>query len=280
MVRMSDVWDRATEFLGDNVSALAPVGLLIALLLAFQQGVTTMREGAAPMTGALLALLALVPAFASLVARLAVLAFAVDGDAGLNGGLALAMRRFWVVFGVFLLLVLAVALLIIPFVALISASGVPWSAFQGGKVDPSVFSNFPGWVAGAMLIYSLVLIIGGLWLGVRLALVSPVVLLENRSIGAFGRSFALTKGLALRLLGVLILIAVVAGVAQIATRTVIGSVLRLALGDGGPLGAASILTILAVSLVGAVFALVGDAFTGKLYVAARAREAGVATEAA
>uniref|UniRef100_UPI003A895800 hypothetical protein n=2 Tax=Sphingomonas sp. GlSt437 TaxID=3389970 RepID=UPI003A895800 len=280
MVRMSDVWDRATEFLGDNLRALAPIGLLIALLLAFQQGLTVMKDGAAPGTSALISIVGFVASIVALVARLGVQAFAIDTNAGLSEALARVRRRVWVVIGVFFLLGIAAVVLFIPFFALMIAGGVPPTAFNGNKIDPAVFQSMPGWVGWSLFVYGLALVVGLLWIAARLSLTVPVVLFEQQGIGAFGRSFELTRGLALRILGALILIGLVGAVAALAAKAVFGSVLRLALGDGGPLGAGAVLTILIVAIVATVFSLIGDAFTGKLYVAARGGLADAGIDAA
>ncbi len=72
-----------------------------------------------------------------------------------------------------------------------------------------------------------------------------------------------------KIIGMLILYGIVAGVAILATRTVFGSVLRLVLGGDGLVTTASVLTALIGAVVQTVFVVLAAAFTAKLYLAVR-----------
>src|SRR3546814_9103815 len=69
-------------------------------------------------------------------------------------------------------------------------------------------------------LYSLALVIVVLWGMARLLPLNSVVVAERRGVGAIRRAFGLTRGLALRIVGVVILFFVVWGVSAMAATTV------------------------------------------------------------
>jgi hypothetical protein len=199
MVRMSTVWDRATEFVGDNLAAIMPLAIAILCTVALQDLLARATDGADQMVTLAINGFGLVIALISLFARLAVMGMAIDDRRTAGDGLALVL---------------------------------------------------------------------------------PVMLEERRGLGALRRSFTLTRGLALRILGVMLLLGLVAAVATLAAKTVFGTVFRLLLGDAGPFSATNILTAIVVGAVAALFTVIGDAFTGKLYLATRDAEADAVAEGA
>jgi hypothetical protein len=110
-----------------------------------------------------------------------------------------------------------------------------------------------------------------IWLIARLSTVSSVVVAERRGLGAFGRSWALTRGYALRIVGAGLLLVIVGNVAVLAAQTVFGSIFRIVLGNEGVMNAATVLTALFVAIVSAAFTTVLTTFFAKLYVALAAR---------
>lgn len=272
MISMSTVWDRATEFVGDNLGSLLPFALVIAGTVAAQDIAGQLGKAAVGAPAATLAAsgIAFVISLVALFARFAITALAIDDRRSSSDAAALAAGRYLPALGVFLLLLVCVFALVLPMIIVLAANGVPVTQLR--NIDPQAMKALPGWAVAFVLLYSLALVVVVLWLAARLALVIPVVLIEGKTLGAFRRSFGLTRGLALRILGVLVLIAIVGGVAVVAARAVFGTVFRLTLGDGGPLTPGPLITALLVALVSTVFTLIGDAFTGKLYVAARAAE--------
>jgi len=96
----------------------------------------------------------------------------------------------------------------------------------------------------------------------------------RRWISALARSFRLTRPVGLKVLGVLILYAIVGGVSFLAAKLVFGSILGLIAGGEGLVTIGSAITATLVALVVTVFNVLASAFTAKLYLAVRdAREA-------
>ncbi|MFA5969426.1 MAG: hypothetical protein WC816_09325 [Sphingomonas sp.] len=271
MVRMSTVWDRTTEFVADNLGAIFPFALVIAAIAAVQDIAGAASADASSATILAVSSIGFVLGLVALVARLAVIVLAVEG--GRRGGdvLALVLGRLLAVIGIIVIVGLGFVLLMVPLLVMLVAGGIDLTQMQ--HLDAAAVQAIPPAVQGGIALYALAIAAGLLWLGARLAVIFPVLLFERLLEGSFARSFALTRGLALRIIGVLIMISVVSGVATLAARTVFGSVLPLILGDGGATGVASILTAIVAAVVMTLFTVIGDAFAGKLYVAARAAEA-------
>lgn len=282
MIRMSSVWDRATEFVGDNLRPILPFALVVMVAAAVQDIANQQLLTAAPLARLGGSGVLLIVSLVATVMRLAILALAIDDRRSPGEAFALVAGRLLAVLGLFALIGIVLTLAVLPVAAMLIAGGV--TIQQLAQFDAQTIAQtmaaFPPGLALAIVGYALALGVAACWLGARLALLMPVVLAERQSVGAFARSFALTSGYALRILGVLILIGIVGFVGGLAAKTVFGSVLALALGRDGPLGVASILTALIVAAVMALVAVIGEAFTGKLYLAARAAEAEANAEAA
>lgn len=272
MISMSNVWDRATEFVGDNLAALSRIAIIILIFAATQDLLTEASDGAPQATKLAIQCVVLVVAMLSLFARLAVLAMAIDDRRSVGEALALAAERLLAVIGALIVMGIVFFVLILPLGVLPLIGGLDPSALQHMTAD--TFRALPGWVLATIFIYSLVLVVVALWLAARLSLVLAIVVQERVSVAALVRSWQRTRGLALRILGVLVLLAIVAAVAGLAAKAVFSTVLRLIIGDTGPLSVSGVITAIAVALVATIFSVVGDAFTGKLYLATRAREDG------
>jgi len=101
----------------------------------------------------------------------------------------------------------------------------------------------------------------------RLLPLTGVIVAERRGLGAYARAFRLTRGMTWKLLGVILLYAVVAWVSSLAATTVFGSILRLVAPGEGSVTVAGVLTAIAAAAVQAVFTVLAAAFCAKLYVA-------------
>jgi hypothetical protein len=269
MISMGTVWDRATEFLSDNIGALLPLALLaIFLPVAISQSLEplTKTPGAGAMT---IQLLSIVLSIISLWGQLAITALALDPIAGRPAATAIASKRLVPVILVSLAILLGLIVLMLPMMIVLGVSGFDFEAAANGG-SPSI----PPGIGGFLAVYLLVFVGVVLWLGARLALISPVILKEHRWFGALGRSYKLTRPITLKIIGVLILYAIVWGVAFLAAKTVFGFVFGLIAGGEGPVTLGSVLTALCVSVVLTMFSVLASAFVGKLYLAVRdAREA-------
>lgn len=269
---MTTVWDRAAAFLGDNAAAIAPLALgalfvPMALSGSLRPLLGTLGGAGDVVLGVALVLLSL----ATVWGNLAVTALALDPARSRAQAVAAANARLLPVIGVFAALLAALLALMLPFAAALGMSGVDMAALSAGQTS-AVTPN-----AGAVifiLLYLPVFAVLLLWLSGRLALIVPVVVAERRGLGALARSFALTRPVQWRIVGVLILYLVVSFVATAAARTVFGSVFGLLLGGDGPVTTASVLTSTIMAGVSTALSLLSIAFGAELYLALRGASAG------
>lgn len=272
MATMSSVWDRAAEFLSDNLAVVTPLALAALFLPMSLTGnlqplLGTLGGAGDAALGVVLVLLAL----ATVWGNIAITALALDPVGGRAPAIAAANRLLLSVAGVFLLLLLGTMVLAIPFAVALGFSGIDLEAVAAGRMTGAQPST------GAALVMLLYLPVFGallLWLSARLSVVVPTMVMERRGVGAVARAFALTRPAQWRIVGVLLLYIVVSFVATRAAQSVFGSVLALTIGGEGPLTLASVLTSIVVAGVSTVFSLLSIAFVARLYLATRdAREA-------
>ncbi len=267
MVTMSAVWDRTTGFLSNHFGAVATIAALALYLPSAGQGVIQPASAVAGPGAKLgLSLLSLALSLISVFGQAALIAYVLDPARGRDAAAAQGAARFPALIGISVLLLLGLLLLGLPVFVILAAGGVDMTALAGGARP-----DISGGTIGATLLYLLLLVPLLLWLGARLVVVAPVVVAERRGIGAIGRSFALTRGLAAKIVGVIILFLILASVAALAAQTVFGTVLRLALGGDSAVTVAGVLTALIVALVTTGFTVLLTAFTAQLYLAARDR---------
>lgn len=262
MVKMGDVWDRATEFLSDNLGPLLPLVLLsIYLPAVVQSNLTPLADTPGP-AATIIQLVSLGLSLVMLWGQLAITALAIDPALNRDAATRMATRRLLPAIGIALALLAVVLLLCLPIVAALAVAGFDFqAAATGGSAEmPAGASIFVG-------LYSVVLVVAALWLGARMVLINPVIMGERRGIRSIARSFALTRGITWKIIGVMILFAVVAIVAVLAAKTVFGSILQLIAGGDGSFTVASVVTSVLVGLVSTAFTVLAAAFTAKLYLA-------------
>jgi hypothetical protein len=268
MVSMGTVWDRTAEFLSENLGTVLPVALgAIFVPAAVSGSLSGLQHGAAPGLAAGLGLASLLLAIVTFWGQLAVTALALDPAIG-RGALNVATRRLPAALLVTVVLFVALFLLVIPAGIILALSGADLSASATGAV-PQVPPAAMLW----MVLYFLVLLPAGLWLGARLIVVAPAIVGEKAMFGAIPRSWSLTRGAAFRIVGVVILYAIVATVAYLAATTAFGAIITLIAGRGEDgLSLAMVLTVIVGGAVSTAFTVLGTAFTAKLYLALRAEK--------
>ena len=269
MVSMGTVWDRTTEFLSDNLSAIASIAFLaIFLPTAISESLEPLTAEAGS-TAMAIQLLSIVLSVVLLWGQLAITALALDPGPGRSAAIASASKRLVPVVGLLLILLAGMFVLMLPIPVALAFSGFD---FQAAMTSGN--GEIPSGAAGFLLLYSLFLGIVLVWLGARLVLVTPVMLTEGLWFGAIARSFRLTRRIALKIVGVIILYVIVWGVSFLAAKLVFGSIFRLIAGGEGLVTVGSVITAALVAVVLTAFNVLASAFTGKLYLAVRdAREA-------
>lgn len=256
---MGTVWDRAAEFLTDNLPAILPIALFAFFVpLSIMGSLGPVLNAQA--SGLVYVLWAIVFALAALVnwggLTLVAMAMERESDPG-----AVAARRLAPALIVWIAIGAALVLLSLP-VALTLTSG----AREAGAL------SIPVVVAWPLMIYMLAAIVAAVWVLARLILVYPVIVAERRWFGAIWRSWMLTRGIALKIVGVILLYFLVSTVGMLATQTVFGSIFKLIAGPDGGLSLSSVLTSVMIAVVGTGFSVIVPVFTAKLYLILDAAE--------
>lgn len=269
MVTMSNVWDRATEVVRGRAGQLAGIAALTLFLPALIRDavplVATPGTAGFAIAGGLAAIVVLLVA---IWGQLALLATATDPGTTRADAYARASARFPAALGVTAVVILAVIALFIPIAVAVGVSGADFS----GVATTGRMPDLGGGTVAFIALYALALLIVGIWIAARLAVTNAVVLNERRGIGAFARSWQLTRGITWRLVGVLLLYAIVLVIAVSAAQFITGTLFGLILGR------TPLVTFLTAAVGGAVttaFSVLASAFTAQLYVAVTQR--GVAT---
>lgn len=271
MTSMGTVWDRTAEFLSDNLGSVLPIALgAIFVPAAISGSLTELQQGAAPGLAMVLGLASLLLAIVTFWGQLGITALALDPAVG-RGAAGVATRRLPAALLVTVVLFLALLLLALPIGVILALSGTDLSGLAAGA-KPEIPPAAGLWVS----LYVLVLLPVLLWLSARVVvLLVPVILGEKAMFEAVPRSWALTRGAAFKIVGVLILYGVVATVAYLAATTAFGTIIKLIAGRGEDgLSLATVLTVIVGGAVSTAFTVLYAAFTAKLYLALRtAKEA-------
>lgn len=268
-VTMGAVWDRTTVFLGENRAIVLPIALVLAAVPA---GIAALLadivSGMAPSQAMPLQLVVVALGLAVFIAQMAIAALAINPALSAGEVIRVALVRLPKMLAITIGFGLAIVAALLPILMVLFATQVDVSALFSG--DPQLFQaamrTIPRWAAWAILLYSLVLMVLLFWMSARLSLVLPVLVREGDMLAAVPRSFVLTRGQALKIFGVLLLLGVVSNVAQIAAKLVLGSLLILVGAGTGPFSATGVMVAVFVGLITAFFVALGAAFMAKLYV--------------
>jgi hypothetical protein len=269
MVTMSDVWDRAMDVVRGRTGQLASIAALTLFLPGLVRDALPLV--AAPGSVGFAAaggLLAIAVLLVAMWGQLALLATATDPATTRADAARQASARFPAALAVTIVAVLVVLAVFLPLIAAIVLSGADLSSMGTTGAMPDIGRGTLTFVA----LYILLLMIAGLVVTARFILTNAVVLNERRGLGAFGRSWQLTRGLTWRLIGVMLLYIVVVLVAMSAAQFITGAVLGLILGRTAWV---VFLTAAVGGVVTTIFSVIATAFTAQLYVAVTDR--GVAT---
>ncbi|MEV1129836.1 hypothetical protein [Agromyces sp. NPDC049794] len=186
-----------------------------------------------------------------------------------------AAKRIWPLIGWTLLVAAAllVALVIIFLIVLLAGSISPVGLAVG---------------IGVAILLGVGLLVLGAWLGVKLALVPSVIVLEHAGIrAAMARSWRLTDGFYWRTFGTLILVAVILNVAAnvvVQPVSLVGTLLAVIVDPTGT-GAAititiitTVVTLILSLLIGSITAVVQAALIAVIYIDLRMRKEGLDLE--
>jgi hypothetical protein len=279
MAKIGTVWDRTAEFLSDNLAAVLPVALLAFFVPASIQGSFEAAKNGAS-SGLTIALLCVQIAFGilSLWGSLTIIAMALDGQDGRSAG-AIGRDRLLPGLVVSIVEFAVVLALTVPIPLILMAGGLDMMALAGGGslAMAAAAASAPAVQAAlwTVALYGLALCVLLLWLSARLIVAMPVVVRQKRMLSALAESWKLTRGTTWRIVGVMLLFALVSWVSLLAAKLVFGTIFALV--AGGPaegITLASVLTSIVVAAVQTGFTVLVPAFTAKLYLALTA-EAGL-----
>lgn len=261
MVRIGTVWDRTTEVIGGRGNMLAGIAAIGIFVPSIVQ--SAFREFALP--GA--TLIGLLAALVMIWAQLAIVAASSDPATTRGSAQRIATARFLPALAAIAVLVVVAIILALPGIGLLIASGFDFAAAQAKRPQGAIDA---GKAAGSGL-YFLVFGLFMIWAGARLIVMYPVIVNERLGLGAIARSFRLTRGVTWKIIGVLILYAIVFLVALMAATSIFGLVFRLILG-GDQAALVLFLAGIAGAVVTTIFSVLQAVFTAQLYLATRAAQ--------
>lgn len=271
MVKMGTVWDRTAEFLTDNLGALAPVALLAYFVpFSISGSFAEASVGARFDFQLMLQLINLAFGVLAVWGSLTIIAMVFDVEP--RGAGSVGLR--WLVPAVLVSAVLLVAFVAVcaPIAWALSANGYDFdAALRGGQPEMPLTVELP------VLLYAVAICVLLLWTTARLIVINPVIVAEKKMFASLARSWAMTRGAALPIVGVILLYLLVSMVAVLATKTVFGSIFQLIAGaPTSPVSLSRVLTSVMVAAVQTGFTVIAPVFTAKLYLALKQRESAAA----
>jgi len=272
MVNMGNVWDRTTEFLSDNLGAAVPIALLAIFVPQSISGAIKLAGTAvAPGLGQTIMLALLLP---MVWGQLAVTALALRPDAGRGAAQSTATRQFLQFLLAMLILFGVLILLILPIIIALAASGIDLAALTSGAAGPK--PDISPALAGFIGLYGLAWLVVAVFVSVRFSsLLVAVIAAEGGVVAALRRSFALSRGIAWKLLGVVLLFGLVVGVASIAVTSVFGALFHFLDPSAGPFAIGSIIVAILGGLVTTAYYVIQSSFMAKVYLAATSAREGM-----
>lgn len=249
---ISTAWNETAGFVKREGRLLFPLAfVLIALPSALFQAAAPAQEGADPNLWLMLILLP-VMLVGSIVGNIAIAFLALRPGASVGDAIGRGLRRFLAAFGALLLLVLGVVVAAIPVFLIVGIEAMA----AGGEPELGPLAIL------LLLLWVLILI----FISVRLMLMTPVAAAEEAGpIGILKRSWALTAGHFWKLLGFVLLIAIVAAVLVLAVSAVLGIVIVLAAGQPEPGSASNFLVLLLMAVLNAILAAFFTTLVARIY---------------
>ncbi|MEG8053927.1 hypothetical protein QP185_12840 [Sphingomonas aerolata] len=269
-MKIGTVWDRTTEVLSGRAGQIAAVALPTLVLPPVVNNALVLLVAPQPAVQLVVGIVSVASALLAILGSLAILALATQPSTDRTEAYRQARARLLPALGVSVVVGLIALVLMAPvFIALI-ASHFDFAAASASAAAsaPAQMPQLPRATAMFVVLYSLALGVLAIWASARLMLLTAVVLNERLGLGAIRRSIALTRGLTWKLIGVLLLFAIVFAIATFAAQAVVGLIFRLILG-GDQIPTAMFLAGIAGALASAALMALAYVFTAQLYVATR-----------
>lgn len=262
---VGQAWSEATAVLGRDGGLIATVALAMLVLPGALVGVAAPPGSALAESGSagFLVLIATLIAFAG---QIAIARIALGPPLTVGQAIGLGFKRFLSFF-------LAWVLWLLPFVIGIavafSASGVDLAALsEGASPPPSV----PAWVSLTVLVLTIALIV----VAARMLLLTPAAAAERLGpIGLLKRSWQLSRGHALKLFGLLLLLGLMFVVLVLGLGSAIGSVVVLLLGKSEAWSISALLLTLVEGVLSAIISVFSAVLLARIYAQLTAGPASV-----
>jgi len=264
MVNLEAVWDRTTEFVGERRADVIPIALLLLFVpLGLMNTLIGLIGRETGVRNIALGLAAVALAVVTIWGHLALTALVLEAR-GWKAAVRSGAGRLPMAVLISLIEMAVVVLAAAPIFVAFAMSGIVLGQTQTGSLPPMDFGT-----AMFILFYSLVFVIAGLVLVARLLLVNAALVGERRGVSALIRSLGLTRGMTLKLVGVVLLYILVSQVAALATKTVFGAILGLLTLGSDTATVATVITTALVALVETGFTALATVFTARLFIAVR-----------
>lgn len=245
--------------------------LFVAVALAMIALPTALAQFFVPSTGLTRApqslgeiLLMLAVWLVGIVGQLALVRLALGRSVSVGEALAHGVRRGPSYVGAMILVIMALMLIAIPFVILLSAMGI--------TIAPGVAPPPAAWL---FLVLFIAII---LFVAVRMMLTSPVASEEQAGpIAIIKRSWSLTSGNILRLIGFLILFVIGVIIVVGAVSLIANLLVRFVLGPPDPLTAGALIIVLVESIASALATSIFIVMLARIYAQLAGRQQDIAS---
>ena len=253
-ISMSAIWDESAALIRRESHLLVPVALATVGIGSVISGLTQPETPAAGL-GAMGALGFILGNVMGLIGNLALMALALMPGMSVGESLRLAIARMPKMLGIVALFLIALIVMMIPIVIILKLSGAPISANMTAEELPAM-AILSVLIVGAVLLYA----------SARLVTLSAAVVDRNPPvIEAIKSSFAATRGIAAKIVGVVLLFFVVTLVVSGAAASITGILFgMLGKAVGAPLLGKG-LTVLVTGMVSALLSIVSTVFAAMLY---------------
>jgi hypothetical protein len=258
---ITTAWNETAEFVRREAGLLFPISfMLLALPNALMELLMPAppMPGRAPEAGLWLLLLPLL-VVAAIIGNIAISYLAIRPGSSVGEALRRGGARMPALLAAAILIGIVFVVLFF-IVALVAAMLVPGAltAAQSGSPTPAMMR--------AILIVMLVIVPIGIYFGARLMMMTPAAAAE--SAGPFdlmARSWALTAGHVWKLVGFLLLVAILVGVLTAAIEAVAGILFTLVAGPVEPGSTSTLLVVIVMALVNMVVAAYLTSLVARIY---------------
>ena len=251
-VSLSRAWEESRGIFARDGGLLSAVALALLVLPQIVAGLAMPANESDPSLGA--RLIALAGALIGVVGQLAIVRLALGPSTTVGQAIRHGASRFPALIGALMLLVLALAAIFIPLMAVLLAAGLVEVPATGQQPDAS------------FALVAFLLLIACLLIAVRFMLTVPVASAEKVGpIGVIKRSWRLTAGRFWPLLGLELLL-LVAAVFLLLSAQVVGGTLGAIAGDLKPFSLPALIVAMVVGLAQAVFTVLASLMLTRVYV--------------